>query len=110
MMLRKANDKKSAIIATAMARTYSIMIWSQPFLLFAGIYYTLVYLSVQNTGIRNGWGMSISATLMTACMHLSIWAMADFIQRVRVHAIKKVGAAGVTMGAKSTVVSAVEGP
>ncbi|GMH96380.1 hypothetical protein TrVE_jg12032 [Triparma verrucosa] len=104
-MLKKSNDKKSSIVATAMKRTYSIMIWSQPLLLFAGIWYTMTYLSVQNNGIKLGWALAISVGLMTVCLHLSIWAMTDFVERVRVNAVKKVGADGVTMGTKSTTVS-----
>ena len=92
-----------------MSSTYKIMIWSQPILLFAGAWYTSTYLSVQNTGTRNGWGMSGSVSLMTLCLHLSIWATGNFVQSVRVNAIKKVGTGGKVMS-KSTVVSSAGDP
>ena len=95
-----------------MSSTYKIMIWSQPILLFAGAWYTSTYLSVQNTGIRNGWGMAGSVGLMTFCLHLSIWATGNFVQRVRVNAIKKVGTGGKVHRkvSKSTVVSSAGDP
>jgi hypothetical protein len=90
-MLKKGGDAKSLNVARAMKNTYDIMIWSQPVLLLAGGYYTKVYIDVTSKGVRDGWGISFSVGFMTLCLHLSLWAMIDFVQKVRINAIKKVG-------------------
>ena len=87
-----SGDKKSAGVAKAMKQTYSIMIWSQPMIIFAGAWYTMDYQATINTGERQyrGLGIACSTVMMTCCLQITIFAMIDFVYKVRVNGLKKV--------------------
>jgi len=88
-----------------MKMTYGTMIVSQPFIIVFGGWYTAVYAGVTTTGMANGWGISVSVAGMVGCLHITIHAMINFIYKVRVNAIKKVGVDGATLGSKSATTS-----